>query len=217
MSVYDYYDIYLKADDLRGESHAVKVERVAVKEFPNPRTFKQEKKIVLKFERRRPLMILNSTQAAAIMKIAGTDDERKWCAVEFVITAGRAVNGKNTIVVTTRAGNDDVDIAFPKAVDGGRLVVGSPSVAPSTVKRQTEAEKKITRALDALEKKGLPNAAPVTWWVARDERAVAWAAGIWGVTKNVALLRIDEALKMEAVSESLPEQEFKEWVDAVKV
>jgi len=46
---------------------------------------------------------------------------------------------------------------------------------------------------------------------------VAWAAGIWGVTKNVALLRIDEALKMEAVSESLPEQEFKEWVDAVKV
>lgn len=116
MSAFDYYEFYLEVKDLKDQAHVVKIERVRVAEFYNNRDRKNEKKIVLHFVNRRKRMVLNKTQAAAVMEISGTDDEKKWVGVELVLTGGRASNGKETIIITTRAESGDLDLMYPSTL-----------------------------------------------------------------------------------------------------
>jgi hypothetical protein len=113
MSAYDYYEFYLEAKDLKGLAHVVKISEVRIEEFYNARTRKNDKKIVLKFENRRKSLILNKTQAGAVMDIADTDNEAKWRGVEIVLTGGRAINGKDTVIITSKANSNSIDLMYP--------------------------------------------------------------------------------------------------------
>lgn len=182
VSVYDLYEFYLDAHDLKDKAHVVTVESVKVDSVINPRAHKPEKKIILRFVNRRKSMILNKTQAGAMMEIAGTDDYNKWKGAEVVLIAGRASNGRDTIVVTTRENSGDIDLMYPH-----------------------QEQKPVEPAVNI----------PKEWLEARCEEAVGIAAQRWGVSKNAAWDRIDRAVKMEALSEVLPREEFKEYVESM--
>jgi hypothetical protein len=94
MSAYDYYKFYLKAEDLMGKSHMVKVSKAY------PKKFFTETKLVLEFEGKRKALKLNETQAEAMMDITGTEHERQWVGAEVTLTPAKLFNGKQTIKVT---------------------------------------------------------------------------------------------------------------------
>jgi len=118
-SIYDMYEFYLEARDLKDKAHVVIVASARAETMPNPRTHAPEKKIVVKFMKARKSMILNKTQAGALAEICGTDDYTKWAGSEVVLVAGTASNGKQTIVVTDRANSGDIDLMSDKKQEEG--------------------------------------------------------------------------------------------------
>ena len=114
---YDLYDFYLEVKDLKEKAHAVQVERVEVGEFYNQRERKSEKKIILRFVNRKKCMILNKTQAGAMVDITGTSKVSGWIGAQVVLMAGRATNGRETIVVTTAAESGDPNLMYPESVN----------------------------------------------------------------------------------------------------
>lgn len=97
MSAFEYYKFFLKVDDLQGKEHTVKVARVYVHQVYNPNTRKQEPKLAMSFENRKKDMILNATQADAMMSITGTEHEQKWIGAEITLAACVGFNNKKTI------------------------------------------------------------------------------------------------------------------------
>jgi hypothetical protein len=190
-SIYDIYEFYLEVKDLKDKAHVVKVQSAKREDMPNPRTHKKEGKIVVRFEKARKSMILNKTQAGAIAEIAGTDDYTKWVGTEVVLVAGVASNGKDTIVVTDRANSGDIDLMYPK--EEPKPAVTIPVITPPSSAR--------------------PSIIPKDWWDAQSDEAVKYAAEKWGIDQAVAWLKIDAAVKAEALSWYLPEHEFKEYVE----
>ena len=100
MSAYDFYKFYLKPEDLRGSTHTVKISSVYPGKFYNPKTRKEESKLVLMFEGKKKEMVLNATQAGEMMAITGTEHERQWIGAEIVLSAGAGFNGKQTIRIS---------------------------------------------------------------------------------------------------------------------
>jgi hypothetical protein len=100
MSAYDYYKFYLKPEDLQGKEHTVKVAKVYPDLFYNPKTRKEERKLVLEFEGKKKAMVLNATQAGMMMYITSTEHERQWIGTEIVLTAATGFNAKQTIRIT---------------------------------------------------------------------------------------------------------------------
>lgn len=113
-SIYDLYEFYLEARDLKEKAHVVQVQSVRAEDVFVQRARKMEKKIIVRFVNRKKAMILNKTQAGQMAEITGLDDYTKWVGAEVVLTAGRAGNGKDTIVICTREESGDVDLAFPE-------------------------------------------------------------------------------------------------------
>lgn len=113
-SIYDLYEFYLEARDLKEKAHLVKVQSVKVESIYNAQNGKKDQKICLRFENRRKGMLLNKTQAGAMFEVTGKDDYTKWVGAEVVLVAGRAKNGKQTIVITDRAGSGDIDLMYPQ-------------------------------------------------------------------------------------------------------
>ena len=184
VSVYDLYEFYLDAHDLKDKAHVVTVESVKVDSVINPRAHKPEKKIVLRFVNRRKSMILNKTQAGAMEEITGQDNYTKWVGTEIVLVAGKASNGKDTIVITTRENSGDVDLMYP-AKEPAAKVEAKPAPAVNI---------------------------PKEWLDARCDEALAMAAKVWRVEKDEAFKRIDQAVKADELSAFLPKDEFKEYV-----
>lgn len=116
-SVYDFYEFYLEPGDLKDKAHLVQVASARPETMFIPRINKKETKITLRFVNRRKGMILNKTQAGAMMNITGTDDYIKWAGHEVVLVADRASNGKDTIRVCTRSDSGDIDLMYPAAWD----------------------------------------------------------------------------------------------------
>jgi hypothetical protein len=101
MSAYDYYKFYLKPEDLQGKEHTVKVSKVYPDLFYNPKTRREERKLVLEFEGKRKAMVLNATQAGAMMQLTGTEHERQWIGAVLTLTAGAGFNARQTIKIGT--------------------------------------------------------------------------------------------------------------------
>lgn len=86
---------YLKAEDLQGKTVRVTINHVAVEEFENNN--KVERKIVLGFQGKDKMFILNKTNAAIITENLGTDESDSWMgqtialAVKKVEYAGKLV------------------------------------------------------------------------------------------------------------------------------
>jgi hypothetical protein len=98
MNAYDLYTFYIEANDLKGQAHKVKVERVEVKDVFNPGTKKPEKKIVLHLAGKKKVLSLNKTRTGQMIEITGTPEIEKWVGVEIMIQAGKQ-SGKDTILI----------------------------------------------------------------------------------------------------------------------
>jgi hypothetical protein len=114
-SVHDLYEFFLEPADLKEKAHLVQIQSAKPDNTFNPRSNKPEKKLVLRFVNRRKAMILNKTQAAAMLNITGTDDYTKWIGIEVVLVADRATNGRDTIRICTREDSGDLDLHMPSS------------------------------------------------------------------------------------------------------
>jgi hypothetical protein len=123
-TIYDVYEFYLEPRDLQEKAHVVTVESTRLQDVFNNRNKKNEKKVVIRFVKRRKAMILNKTQAGDMERIAGTDDYSKWVGTEIVLITDRAPNGKDTIRVCKRGESGDADIDHPKDVDRPKRETG---------------------------------------------------------------------------------------------
>jgi hypothetical protein len=99
-SAYDIYEFYIEPSDLKGQSHSVKIAKVALEDIFDPISKHDQKKIVLSFEQRKKKMPLNKTQVAALIEITGTDDYSQWVGATITLTPAQASNRKDTITVT---------------------------------------------------------------------------------------------------------------------
>lgn len=89
---------WLTAADLAGRPVRVVIESV---DFENmrQRDGTTERKAVITFEKAHKQLVLNKTQAQAIMNLAGSERFADWPGVAVVLTEGRAPNGKPTITI----------------------------------------------------------------------------------------------------------------------
>lgn len=185
-SIYDLYEFYLDARDLKEKAHVVVVESVRVDSVINPRARKPEKKIVLRFVNRRKSMILNKTQAGSMAEITGTDEYMKWKGIEVVLVAGTASNGRATIVITTKELSGDVDLMFP-----------------------------VTKQVPRPEPTAGRVPVPAGWWdsLQVDGEAVKYAAKVWHCGETEAWWRINRSIQDEEISDANPPEQFKQWVE----
>ncbi len=94
---------YLSPDDLKGKSVRVTVSEVTIEELRNPRAGGTTKKAVIHFAKSQKVLPLNKTQAHAMMATTGSSDTDAWPGFVVILTAGRAPNGQQTIVITAPA------------------------------------------------------------------------------------------------------------------
>ena len=94
-----YQSKWLKAADLQGRAHRLKIQR-ATAEDVRGEDGSTERKIVIDFVNRKKRLILNRTQAGALTEIAGTDEFSKWVGLTAILEPGRTRNHQDTIQIT---------------------------------------------------------------------------------------------------------------------
>mgnify|MGYP001619706333 CR=1 FL=1 len=102
-SAYDLYTFYIEPEDLKGQSHTVKIATTKQEPVFVPQLKRDVQKIVLTFENSKKSMPLNKTQVAALIDFTNTDDFSKWPGTTITLTAGTATNKKQTIIISTHA------------------------------------------------------------------------------------------------------------------
>lgn len=95
-----YPDKWLKASHLQGRTITVYVQLSTVQEVFNTQTKKKEKKFVLHFYKAKLPMILNKTQALAMIQITGADDSDNWKGHYIALAPSIAPNGEATITIS---------------------------------------------------------------------------------------------------------------------
>lgn len=99
-SVSDLYPSpWLKAEDLRGHSARVQISEAAVEEV-RQRDGTSQAKIILSFMGKTKRLILNKTQAVAMVSITGSEYYDDWPGSVVMLSPARAPNGQNTIAIT---------------------------------------------------------------------------------------------------------------------
>ena len=99
MKVSDVYETYLRAADLQ-KPVQVQISEVAIKTFNDQKTGEEQRKIVLHFAGAKKTMVLNKTQARAVAAAVGSDDLDGWPGRAVVLSAGTALNGQSTVMVS---------------------------------------------------------------------------------------------------------------------
>lgn len=92
-----YASPWLRAEDLQGRTIRATVAGATVETLPNADGSK-EQKIVVVFVAAKRKLILNKTQAAALVAIAGDDTDR-WPGVVVFLAPQPTNNGKTTISI----------------------------------------------------------------------------------------------------------------------
>ncbi len=93
-------DKWLHADVINGHRPRVTIEHVGIEQLFNPRTKKNETKLVVKFYKKDLRLICNKTQATALAVICKTEDFTRWPGHEVVLSTGKAPNGADTILIS---------------------------------------------------------------------------------------------------------------------
>jgi len=93
-------DKWLRAEHLQERRPTVTIQTVTVESLFNPRTKKNEPRLILAFFKKELRLPLNKTQAQALVDITGTDDYTLWHAYQVVLSAGVAPNKAATIVIS---------------------------------------------------------------------------------------------------------------------
>jgi len=96
--VSDVYPLWLHADDLKGKAVTVKIARVDLEVFHTPGG-KERPALVLSFEKAKRRLILNKTQANALVRVLGTERLAEWPGKAVTLAPGQAPNGKQTIII----------------------------------------------------------------------------------------------------------------------
>jgi len=93
-----YPDPWLHAADLVGKRVTVKITGVELQEFHMPdNTTKLA--LAVSFERAKKRLILNKTQARALMAICGTEVFAEWIGASVVLAPAVAPNKRGTIAI----------------------------------------------------------------------------------------------------------------------
>ena len=95
---------WLKAEDLKGNSHELAIANVELKEFTDSITKEKENKLVVGFklpdgrltEKR---LILNATHYKVIVKVTGSTETDDWIGKKVILSPGVTSGGKDTINV----------------------------------------------------------------------------------------------------------------------
>lgn len=95
-----YPDKWLSAKHLQGRTVTVTVESAAVEHLFNPRTKRNEPKFVLGFYKKSLRLVLNKTQAQALVAITGQDDSDDWKGHQISLSPSIAPNGAATITIS---------------------------------------------------------------------------------------------------------------------
>lgn len=98
-TIYDVYEFFLSADDLRGPV-TVTIQKAEIKAIFNPQDLKDENKVVLRFTKAARVMALNKTQAEDLAAIAGTPVFSEWSGLRVVLTPRQLRKDTKTIVIT---------------------------------------------------------------------------------------------------------------------
>lgn len=93
-------DLWLKPHHLKGTRQTVTVERVSVEELHSPFAGKSGKKLVLSFHGKKLRLVLNKTQTFAMADVCRSDDYSTWIGHQAILSAARANNGKQTILIS---------------------------------------------------------------------------------------------------------------------
>ena len=92
------YNMWLKAEDLRGQVVKVTIAKVDLEVFRG-RDGSERPALVLSFDKARRRMILNKTQANAVCRVLQSERLADWPGKAVTLAPGAAPNGKQTIIV----------------------------------------------------------------------------------------------------------------------
>jgi hypothetical protein len=96
-----YQDFWLRPEFLGGRAVTVEIAGVDVVEVFNPARKRNEAKLALSFTGKRLRMLVNKSQAASLVRIAGGElDFSKWAGLKVTLSEGLAPNNKPTLVIT---------------------------------------------------------------------------------------------------------------------
>ena len=132
-----YTSPWLKAADLQGRAHRLKVERATVEEVRQADGSK-ELKVIVTFEKAKKRLICNKTQALTLADAAHTEEFNRWAGLTVILEPA-VTRGKDTINIRQlppAQGNGAAPAAAqsPAPAAGADLVSapGAPT-APATV------------------------------------------------------------------------------------
>jgi hypothetical protein len=91
---------WLHPENLNGRAVVVTIAKVTLEEVHNPTTNRKESKPAVAFKGASKLLLINKTQALAIVRITGRDDTDQWAGCRVTLAADIAPNCKQTIRVS---------------------------------------------------------------------------------------------------------------------
>ncbi len=94
---------WISADDLGDRRFEMTISAVTMEEVHDRQTNQKVQKMVVAFKGAKKRFITNKTQAFAIAKYLGSTDTEQWIGKKVALRAGKAHNGKATIVVEKAA------------------------------------------------------------------------------------------------------------------
>lgn len=94
---------WISADDLGDRRFELTISAVTIEQVHDRQTNQKVSKMVVAFAEAKKRFIVNKTQAFAIAKYLASDDTEQWTGKKVALRAGKAHNGKPTIIVEKAA------------------------------------------------------------------------------------------------------------------
>lgn len=115
---------WISCDDLGNRKFELVIKSVTIEQVHDRQTNQKVDKLVVAFQEAKKRFITNKTQAFALARLCGSDETEQWIGKRIALRAGRAHNGKPTIVV------EAVAVQAPAAqLDAGHSENGGDAAA----------------------------------------------------------------------------------------
>jgi hypothetical protein len=115
-SIKDLYpDKWLRPEHFTGKRPRVFIAAATIEHLFNPRTRRNEPKIVVAFHGKTLRLVCNKTQAHALAAITGSQEIENWQGHEIVLSIATAPNGSPTILITGAPTNNPTTITTENA------------------------------------------------------------------------------------------------------
>lgn len=94
---------WISCDDLGNRKFELVIKSVTIEQVHDRQTNQKVDKLVVAFQEAKKRFITNKTQAFALARLCGSDETEQWVGKRIALRAGKAHNGKPTIVVEAAA------------------------------------------------------------------------------------------------------------------